>query len=79
MSSGIMILMLSVSTFLGAIGLLALIWAVKSGQFDDKSKFIDGTKYDNQEDLKDAVMLEEKKRIAKEEKREKEQGYNPPD
>jgi cbb3-type cytochrome oxidase maturation protein len=34
-----MILMLSVSAFLGALGLAVLLWGVKTGQFDDKSKF----------------------------------------
>jgi cbb3-type cytochrome oxidase maturation protein len=89
MSESVMILMISVSTFLGAVGLMALLWAVKSGQFDDKHKFIDAVHHDNQEDLNDAVMMD-KKRKAYEEKRrkkaqieaeilEKERNYRPPD
>ncbi len=66
MSSSIMILMLSVSTFLGALGLIALLWGVKTGQFDDKSKFLDGARYDNEEELRDAVMMEEKQKAQKE-------------
>ncbi|MGW8169035.1 MAG: cbb3-type cytochrome oxidase assembly protein CcoS [Sulfurovaceae bacterium] len=61
MSSNIMILMLSVSTFLGAIALVALLWGLKTGQFDDQSKFIDGARYDNEEELRDAVMMEKEK------------------
>ena len=69
-----MILMLGVSTFLGALGLLALLWGVKSGQFDDESKFIDGARYDNEEDLRDAKMMEEK-RVQREKKRK--ENYRP--
>jgi len=68
MSENIMILMLSVSTFLGALGLIALLWGVKTGQFDDQSKFIDAARYDNEEDLRDAVMMEEKKKAHKQKK-----------
>ena len=76
MSENIVILMISVSTFLGAIGLVALLWAVRTGQFDDESKFIDATRFDNEEDLRDAAMMEEKKKARK---RTKEKGYRPAD
>jgi len=73
-----MILMLGVSTFLGALGLIGLIWAVKTGQFDDQSKFIDAARYDNEEDLRDAAMMEEKKKERKR-KREEKKSYMPAD
>jgi cbb3-type cytochrome oxidase maturation protein len=73
-----MILMLSVSTFLGALGLIALLWGLRTGQFDDQSKFIDGARYDNEEELRDAVMMEKKKKAQKE-KKEKEKNYKPAD
>ncbi len=76
MSENIVILMIGVSTFLGAIGLIALLWAVRTGQFDDESKFIDATRFDNEEDLKDAAMMEEKKKALK---RKKEKEYRPAD
>lgn len=83
MSENIVILMIGVSTFLGAIGLIALIWAVRTGQFDDHSKFIDAVRHDNEEDLKDAALMQEKKQAYKEkikqEKREKEKNYRPAD
>ncbi|MDQ1325007.1 MAG: hypothetical protein QG564_131 [Campylobacterota bacterium] len=66
-----MILMLSVSTFLGALGLIALLWGVKTGQFDDHSKFLDAARYDNEEDLRDAAMMEEKKKAREKQKKEK--------
>ncbi len=83
MSENIVILMIGVSTFLGAIGLIALIWAVRTGQFDDHSKFIDAVRHDNEEDLQDAAHMEEKKKAYKQkiqqEKREKEKNYRPAD
>ena len=83
MSENIVILMIGVSTFLGAIGLIALIWAVRTGQFDDHSKFIDAVRHDNEEDLKDAAMMEEKKKAykkkIKQEKQKKEKNYRPAD
>ena len=74
MSGNVVMLMLGVSTFLGALGLIALLWGVRTGQFDDQSKFIDGARYDNEEDLQDAKMMEEKRK-EREAKRKKE--YRP--
>ncbi|SHO81632.1 Type cbb3 cytochrome oxidase biogenesis protein CcoS, involved in heme b insertion [hydrothermal vent metagenome] len=74
MSENIVILMLGVSTFLGALGLIALIWGVKTGQFDDQSKFIDGARYDNEEDLQDAVLMSEKQKRSRDKS-----NYMPPD
>ncbi|NPA74020.1 MAG: cbb3-type cytochrome oxidase assembly protein CcoS [Epsilonproteobacteria bacterium] len=81
MSSGIVAMMLGVSTFLGALGLLALLWGLRTGQFDDQEKFLEGAKYDSEDELKDAVNLEKrKKEILEKKKREKkEKSYSPPD
>jgi len=70
MSAGIVAMMLGVSTLLGALGLVALLWGLRSGQFDDTSKFLDGARFDGEEELKDAVMMEEKKKKALEKKRQ---------
>jgi len=78
MSENIVILMLGVSTFLGALGLIALLWGVKTGQFDDQSKFIDAARYDNEEDLRDAAMMQQKKK-EHEEKKKKKKKYMPVD
>ncbi|KIM06279.1 MAG: cytochrome oxidase maturation protein Cbb3 [Sulfurovum sp. FS08-3] len=78
MSESIIILMLSVSTLLGALGLVALIWGVRTGQFDDQTKFIDGARFDNEEEYKDALMMDEKKK-TRQKKREEEKSYMPPD
>ena len=83
MSESIVILMIGISTLLGAIGLMSLIWAVKTGQFDDHSKFTDAVRHDNEEDLQDAVMMQNKKKAYKEkmkqERLEKEKNYRPAD
>ncbi len=80
MSGNIIILMLGISTFLGAAGLAALLWGVKTGQFDDHSKFIDAARFDNEEDLRDAAMMEEKKKAReKKRKEEKKKHYMPVD
>jgi len=65
MSENIVILMIGVSTFLGALGLIALLWGVKTGQFDDQSKFIDAARFDGEEELRDAAMMQEKKEEQK--------------
>ena len=79
MSENIVIMMIGISTVLGAIGLAALIWAVRTGQFDDHSKFIDAVRHDNEEDLQDAAMMEEKKKQYQQKKKEEKQNYMPPD
>ena len=84
MSENIVILMIGVSTFLGALGLIALLWGVKTGQFDDQSKFIDAARYDGEEELRDAAMMqnrqdEQKKKARLKKKEEKQKDYMPPD
>lgn len=61
MSSGILAMMLGVSIFLGAIALGAFLWAIKNGQFDDEEKFLNGAKFDNEDDLNSAYEKEKKK------------------
>lgn len=77
MSAWVVAMMLGVSTFLGGIGLMFLLWGLKTGQFEDEDKFLNGARYDGEEELKDAVLMEKKKQEAV--KRKKEQAYAPPD
>ncbi|WP_457602669.1 cbb3-type cytochrome oxidase assembly protein CcoS [Nitratifractor sp.] len=81
MSDSIMALMLGVSTFLGALGLIALLWGLRSGQFDDQSKFLDGARFDGEEELRDAVMMERKRKEALEKKKKEamKKDYRPVD
>ncbi len=77
MSDSIIALMLGVSTMLGAFGLIALLWGLKTGQFDDQAKFLDGARFDGEEELRDAVMMEQKRKEAL--KKKKEKNYMPAD
>ncbi len=77
MSSGIVAMMIGVSIFLGLIGLAGLLWGVKTGQFDDEKRFLDGVRDDGVEDLRDAAKLESRKKEAMKKHREK--NYRPPD
>lgn len=65
MDNWVIVMMLGASLFLGAIALFAFMWAVKNGQFDDEEKFLNSVKFDNVEDLNDAVDLEKKKEELK--------------
>jgi len=78
-SDNVIAVMIGISTALGAFGLFALIWGIKTGQFDDTEKFLDGAKYDGQEELKDAIMMEKKKQEALKRKKEQEKNYKPAD
>ena len=64
-------MMLGVSTLLGAFGLFALLWGHKTGQFEDKHKFLDGALYDGEEELKDAVRMEEKRKKVEKKRQDK--------
>lgn len=61
----VIIMMLGASVFLGSMALLAFLWAVKNGQFDDKEKFLNATKFDNVDDLNDAARQEKKREEMK--------------
>jgi cbb3-type cytochrome oxidase maturation protein len=75
MDSNIVGLMIGISSFIGALGLGGLIWAIKTGQFDDRDRFLRGAHDDGVEDLNDAAYMQRKKEKA----RKKEKGYRPPD
>ena len=60
MDNWVITMMLSASLFLGAIALVAFRWGVKNGQFDDQEKYLNATKFDNVEDLQDAIKKEKK-------------------
>ena len=77
MSDSVIAVMIGISTALGAFGLFALIWGIKTGQFDDTKKFLDGAKFDGEEELRDAIMMEKKKQEAL--KKKKEKNYRPED
>jgi cbb3-type cytochrome oxidase maturation protein len=67
MDDWIITMMLGASIFLGLLALLAFLWALKSGQFDDEEKFLNATKFDGEEELNDAAEKEKKKEALKKE------------
>ncbi len=79
MDGWVIAMMLGASTLLGAFGLWALLWGVRSGQFDDQKKFIDGAQFDSEESLQDAVRMEQKKADILHQKELRDKGYRPPD
>jgi len=61
MDSWVVAMMLGASLFLGAVALVAFLWGVKNGQFDDEEKYLNAVKFDNEEDLNDAIAKEKKR------------------
>jgi len=64
MDSWVIGMMLGVSVFLGSIAVVALMWAIKKGQFDDQEKFLNAALYDDEGELNDAIKLEKKRKEA---------------
>ncbi|MCJ7766156.1 MAG: cbb3-type cytochrome oxidase assembly protein CcoS [Thiovulaceae bacterium] len=68
MDSWVIILMLGVSVFLGALALIGVIWGIKSGQFDDEEKFLNQVQFDGNEELNAAAKQQKKKEALKKSK-----------
>lgn len=71
-------MMLTVSIFMGALGVGALLWGLKEGLFDDPEKFLGAAKFDSEEDLRDAAAMQKKKEEALKKQKMK-KNYMPPD
>ena len=65
MNSGIVSMMLGVSLFLGAIALAGVMWAIKSGQFDDEKRMMDSVHDDGEDSLNEAAEKERRKQSYK--------------
>ena len=65
MSDDTIIMMLGASTLLGALGLIAFIWGLRTGQFDDQNKMMSSVLFDNEEDLNRIAKMEQKKKETK--------------
>jgi cbb3-type cytochrome oxidase maturation protein len=59
--------MLGASTLLGASGLFAFIWGLKTNQFDDADKMMNSVLFDNDEDL-NRIANHQNKKNSKEKK-----------
>ncbi|GAA7139919.1 cbb3-type cytochrome oxidase assembly protein CcoS [Helicobacter pylori] len=60
MNTEILTIMLVVSVLMGLIGLIAFLWGVKSGQFDDEKRMLESVLYDSASDLNEAVLQEKR-------------------
>ncbi|GAA6882401.1 cbb3-type cytochrome oxidase assembly protein CcoS [Helicobacter pylori] len=60
MNTEILTIMLVVSVLMGLIGLIAFLWGVKSGQFDDEKRMLEGVLYDSTSDLNEAILQEKR-------------------
>ena len=69
MSSSIVGMMLGASIFLGSIALVAFLWGLKTGQFDDGEKMMNTVRFDSDEDLREAVELQKRKEELKKKKK----------
>jgi len=68
MDNGIVIMMLGISLFLGAMAMFGVLWAIKTGQFDDKDKLMDSVLNDGEDALNDAAEKERRKKEYKKKK-----------
>ena len=53
---------LLISVFLGVLGLIAFLWGLRNGQFDDENRFTHAALFDGEEELNAARDLEEQKK-----------------
>lgn len=63
MDNWILALMLVGSLLLGGFGLMAFMWGLRTGQFDDEEKFKHGALFDGEDELNEAYKREKNKKI----------------
>ncbi len=64
MNNGMIAIMLGVSLLIGLLGLIAFIWGLRSGQFDDEKKFTQGLLMDGTDELNEAYRNDKKAKDA---------------
>ncbi len=65
MDSWVVAMMLGGSLFLGGIALVAFLWGIKSGQFDDATRMMNQVQYDDEKELNDAADQQKKREALK--------------
>lgn len=68
MDNGIVIMMLGISLLLGALAMFGVMWAIKSGQFDDQDKMMDSVLNDGEDALNEAAEKDRRKKEYKNKK-----------
>ena len=62
MNTTMVAVMIATSIVIGLIGLVAFLWGLRSGQFDDEKKMMQGVLFDSEEDLRLAAMADNVKK-----------------
>lgn len=65
MDSWVVAMMLGASLFLGAVALVAFLWGIKNGQFDDEKKMMTHVHFDDEKDLNDLANQQKKREELK--------------
>jgi len=65
MDSWVISMMLGGSLFLGGVALIAFLWGIKTGQFDDSNRMMNLVQYDDENELNDAADQQKKKDALK--------------
>ncbi|MDP1783884.1 MAG: cbb3-type cytochrome oxidase assembly protein CcoS [Sulfuricurvum sp.] len=65
MDSWVVAMMLGASLFLGGIALIAFLWGIKSGQFDDEKRMMNQVHFDDEKELNDAADQQKKREALK--------------
>jgi cbb3-type cytochrome oxidase maturation protein len=65
MDGWVVAMMLGASLFLGGLALIAFLWAIKTGQFDDANRMMNQVQYDDENELNDASDQQKKREILK--------------
>jgi len=55
-------MMLGISLILGALALIGVMWAIKTGQFDDDEKTMNTVLFDGEDALNEAAEKERRKK-----------------
>ncbi len=65
MDSWVVAMMLGASLFLGSIALVAFLWGIKTGQFDDEKRMMNQVQFDDENELNDAADQQKKREALK--------------
>jgi len=65
MDNGIVMMMLGISLMLGAMAMFGVLWAIKTGQFDDEEKSMNSVLNDGEDALNEAAEKERRKKEYK--------------
>lgn len=65
MDSWVIAMMLGASLVLGATALVAFLWGIKNGQFDDEKKMMSQVHFDDEKELNDAAEQDRKREALK--------------